>query len=82
MVIQTSDEQTFGLEKQCDCETNETKGGTVLDPFGGSGTTGVVASKHNRNAVLCELNEGYIDIAEKRLNDGFDIFSSDGLEII
>jgi DNA modification methylase len=42
----------------------------------------VVASKHNRNAVLCELNEGYIDIAEKRLNDGFDIFSSDGLEII
>jgi DNA modification methylase len=72
----------LGLQKQCDCETNETKGGTVLDPFGGSGTTGVVASKHNRNAVLCELNEGYIDIAEKRLNDGFDIFSSDGLEII
>jgi DNA modification methylase len=72
----------LGLQKQCDCETNETKGGTVLDPFGGSGTTGVVAIKHNRNAVLCELNEGYIDIAEKRLNDGFDIFSSDGLEII
>jgi DNA modification methylase len=72
----------LGLEKQCDCETNETKGGTVLDPFGGSGTTGLVASKHNRNAVLCELNEGYIDLAEKRLNDGFDIFSSDGLEII
>ena len=72
----------LGLQKQCDCETNETKGGTVLDPFGGSGTTGVVASKHNRNAVLCELNEGYIDIAEKRLNDGFDMFSSDGLEII
>jgi DNA modification methylase len=72
----------LGLQKQCDCETNETKAGTVLDPFGGSGTTGVVASKHNRNAVLCELNEGYIDIAEKRLNDGFDIFSSDGLEII
>jgi DNA modification methylase len=58
------------------------EGGTVLDPFGGSGTTGLVASKHNRNAVLCELNEGYIDIAEKRLNDGFDMFSSDGLEII
>ena len=72
----------LGLQKQCDCQTNETKGGTVLDPFGGSGTTGLVASKHNRNAVLCELNEGYIDIAEKRLNDGFDIFSSDGLEII
>jgi DNA modification methylase len=72
----------LGLQKQCDCETNKTKAGTVLDPFGGSGTTGVVASKHNRNAVLCELNEGYIDIAEKRLNDGFDMFSSDGLEII
>lgn len=31
-------------------------GGTVIDPFGGSGTTAGVALLHNRNAILCELN--------------------------
>lgn len=42
-------------------------GGTVLDPFGGSGTTGVAALKHGRKAVLCELNKEYVEIAERRL---------------
>ncbi len=42
-------------------------GDTVLDPFGGAGTTGLVASKHGRDAVLCELNPAYIDIAQRRL---------------
>jgi len=41
--------------------------GTVLDPFAGSGTTALVAQKHNRNAVLVELNEEYIKIAKKRI---------------
>lgn len=42
-------------------------GDTVLDPFGGAGTTAVVAKKHGRNAVLCELNPEYVAIAEQRL---------------
>ena len=42
-------------------------GGTVLDPFGGSGTTGEVAAKHGRNAVLVELNEKYIEMARRRI---------------
>ena len=50
--------------------------GTVLDPFGGSGTTGIVASNHNRNAILCELNDEYSDIAEKRLGSNFPLFSA------
>jgi DNA modification methylase len=58
----------LGLQKQCNCETNETKAGTVLDPFGGSGTTGIVAVNHNRHAVLCELNQEYIDLAKDRIN--------------
>jgi len=44
------------------------EGGTVLDPFGGSGTTGIVASNHNRNSVLLELNEEYIELAKDRIN--------------
>ncbi len=44
------------------------EGGTVLDPFGGSGTTGIVAAQHKRNAVLLELNQEYIDLAKDRIN--------------
>ena len=50
--------------------------GTVLDPFGGAGTTGIVASNHNRNAILCELNDEYSDIAEKRIESNLPLFSA------
>ena len=42
-------------------------GGTVLDPFGGSGTTAGVALLHNRKAILCELNEEYVNMIPKRI---------------
>lgn len=42
-------------------------GGTVLDPFGGAGTTGLVAQRHGRNAVLCELNPEYAAMADARI---------------
>jgi site-specific DNA-methyltransferase (adenine-specific) len=42
-------------------------GGTVLDPFGGSGTTAGVAVKHGRNAVLCELNPAYAALVPDRV---------------
>jgi len=43
-------------------------GGTVLDPFGGAGTTGLVAQAHGRNAVLCELNPEYAAMARERID--------------
>ena len=43
------------------------EGGTVLDPFGGSGTTGIVAISSLRNSILIEINPAYIDIAIKRI---------------
>ncbi len=42
-------------------------GGTVLDPFAGSGTTGAVAAKYGREFVGIELNPDYIAMAENRL---------------
>lgn len=42
-------------------------GGTVLDPFGGAGTTGLVAQRHGRNAILCELNPEYAEMARERI---------------
>lgn len=43
------------------------KGGTVLDPFGGSGTTGEVAQEEGRDALLIELNPNYIPLIEDRI---------------
>jgi DNA modification methylase len=43
-------------------------GGTVLDPFGGSGTTALMARKLHRRAVLIELNEDYCKLAADRLS--------------
>lgn len=40
---------------------------TVLDPFFGAGTTGLVAWKYNRNFIGIELNREYIKIAKRRL---------------
>lgn len=43
------------------------KGGIVLDPFFGAGTTGIVALKQNKKFIGIELNKEYIEIAKKRL---------------
>ena len=52
------------------------EGGVVLDPFGGSGTTGIVSALNNRNAVLIELNPEYVKIAEKRIENELGLFNS------
>lgn len=43
------------------------QGGTVLDPFFGAGTTGLVANKHSRRCIGIELNDSYVEIAKRRL---------------
>jgi DNA modification methylase len=43
--------------------------GTVLDPFFGAGTTGIVCIKNKRNYLGIELNQDYINIAKKRISD-------------
>lgn len=45
------------------------KGGIVLDPFFGSGTTGAVAVKNDRQYIGIELNPEYVTLAEKRLSE-------------
>ena len=59
-----------GFTKNCSCSGSQTSSGRVLDPFGGSGTTALVADRHGRDATIIELNHKYVDIAETRL--GFD----------
>jgi DNA modification methylase len=40
----------------------------VLDPFGGAGTSGLVADRLRRNAILIELNPEYAAIAQRRID--------------
>jgi DNA modification methylase len=51
------------------------KGGTVLDPFGGAGTTGLVADRLGRNAILIELNPEYAAMAERRIKGDAGMFA-------
>ena len=41
------------------------QGDLILDPFGGSGTTGIVANELHRKAVLIELNPKYVQMGKK-----------------
>lgn len=50
-------------------------GGTVLDPFGGAGTTGLVADRLGRNAILIELNPEYAAMAERRIKHDAGMFA-------
>ena len=45
------------------------EGGIALDPFGGSGTTGMVALENRRKAVLIELNPEYGEMQDRRTAD-------------
>lgn len=50
-------------------EASTRQGDTVLDPFMGSGTTGVAALRMNRNFIGIEIDETYFKIAKKRIGE-------------
>jgi len=45
------------------------EGATVLDPFMGSGTTGVACVQTGRNFIGIEIDKGYFDIAQRRIEE-------------
>ena len=58
------------LERIIEASTQE--GDLILDPFMGSGTTGVAAVKLNRRFVGIDVEKEYFDLAEKRICDSLD----------
>lgn len=50
-------------------------GDTILDPFGGAGTTGLVADRLGRNAILFELNPEYAEMAKRRIRGDAPLFT-------
>jgi DNA modification methylase len=64
----TSEKKTLGWQPTCTCgELLSTNPCVVLDPFAGSGTTGLVARNLKRDAILIELNKEYVKIMKKKL---------------
>jgi hypothetical protein len=59
------DVQKVGQLERCECFA-PTRPGLVLDPFFGTGTTGVVAERLNRDWLGIELNPSYRAVAEQR----------------
>lgn len=55
------------------------KGGTVLDPFLGSGTTAVVAKKNGRDYIGIDCNPEYCKMAESRLENTFEQTKIEGI---
>ena len=51
------------------------EGGTILDPFGGAGTSGLVADRLKRNAILIELNPEYAAMAQRRIEGDAPMFA-------
>jgi DNA modification methylase len=66
---------TLGFHPSCHCNA-ATVPGTVLDPFGGSGTTGMVADRLGRNAILIELNAQYAAMAQSRIVNDLPLFAA------
>jgi DNA modification methylase len=58
----------------CSCNAGVV-GGTVLDCFGGAGTTGLVADRLQRNAILIELSESYAEMGRRRIQDDAPLFA-------
>lgn len=66
---------TVGWQPTCKCATTEKLlRPIVFDPFGGAGTTAVVAQAHGRDYLVQELNPDYVADIHKRLRGEFGLF--------
>lgn len=59
---------TTGWRQTCSCAGGGVAPCTVLDPFGGAGTTGLVADRMHRDAILIEVNADYAEMARQRIH--------------
>jgi len=66
--------ETIGWNASCECSADVTPC-IVLDCFGGSGTTGLVADRLQRDAILIEINPEYSEMAHTRILDDAPMFT-------
>lgn len=72
-IVDENPDEFLGWRFPCDCGATIARA-VVLDPFGGAGTTGLVADRIGRDAILFELNEDYAELAAKRIRSDAPLF--------
>lgn len=65
----TNQVTTIGWSPTCACDAGAPVPATVLDPFGGAGTVGLVAERLGRDSILIEINAEYAAMARKRIDE-------------
>lgn len=63
------------LAERC-IKAGSAKGDTILDPFGGAGTTALVADRLGRDAIIIELNTEYAELARERITQDAGLFAA------
>lgn len=66
--------RTTGFAPTCKCESQGSARSIVLDPFCGSGTTGLVCSRLERDFIGIELKPAYVKMSERRIRDDAPLF--------
>lgn len=66
--------KTTGWEPSCSCPSVDPVPCTVLDPFSGAGTTGLVALSKSRHYVGVELNAEYVEMSRRRIQSASPLF--------
>ncbi len=66
-ILEGMREKSYDWQPTCKCEGADVVPCAILDPFGGAGTSGLVADRLSRDAILIELNESYVAMTERRL---------------
>ena len=68
--------ETIGWSPTCNHEAAPVPA-TILDPFGGAGTVGLVADRFHRDAILIEISPEYAAMAQRRIEaDAGGLFGS------
>ena len=79
-VLENNKIETIDWIAACSCKNSEIIPSTVLDPFSGSGTVGLVAGMLHRNSICIELNPEYANMAMNRINRNGGFFWEAGIE--
>lgn len=69
--------KTIGWQPTCTCNAGEPIACTILDPFAGAGTAGLVARRLGRNFIGIELKAEYADMARQRIAQDAPLFNGE-----
>jgi hypothetical protein len=72
--------KALGWKPGCQCEVGEAVPCTVLDPFGGAGTTALAAQRLGCHAVLIEIKPEYCEMARRRIVEDLPLLADVSVE--